>query len=317
MISATDGQALAHRRASVVGHAHGPDQLVVELVVPEALHPDGAADDIGVFEGHDTRFCSGPAPGSAGRGSTAGHCARRPAYPVPCASPPSRRQRDRTASQNLETAGALVEEAADGGAELVVLPEYFSVAGDPDILRRQAEPLTGPTVSWASGLARADRDLAGGRQLPRTARRDGARRPAPLQHQLPDRSDRSDRGGLPEDPPVRRDRGRCRLPRVGHRGARATSWWCPRSTLGTGTGGRSGLGLSLCYDLRFPEMYRIMTLRGATVMAVPAAFTAATGPAHWELLLRARAVENQVFVIGAGQVGTRSRRACRPATATR
>jgi len=63
------------------------------------------------------------------------------------------------------------------------------------------------------------------------------------------------------------------------------------------------LGLSICYDLRFPEPYRIMTLLGATVMAVPAAFTAVTGPAHWELLLRARAVENQVFVIGAGQVG--------------
>ena len=63
------------------------------------------------------------------------------------------------------------------------------------------------------------------------------------------------------------------------------------------------LGLSICYDLRFPEMYRIMALAGATVIAVPSAFTAATGPAHWELLLRARAVENQVFVIGAGQVG--------------
>ena len=63
------------------------------------------------------------------------------------------------------------------------------------------------------------------------------------------------------------------------------------------------LGLSICYDLRFPELFRIMTLLGATVMAVPAAFTAATGPAHWELLLRARAAENQVYVIGAGQVG--------------
>jgi predicted amidohydrolase len=69
-------------------------------------------------------------------------------------------------------------------------------------------------------------------------------------------------------------------------------------------GGRSPvLGLSLCYDLRFPEMYRIMTLLGATVVAVPAAFTARTGPSHWELLLRARAAENQVFVIAAGQVG--------------
>jgi predicted amidohydrolase len=63
------------------------------------------------------------------------------------------------------------------------------------------------------------------------------------------------------------------------------------------------LGLTLCYDLRFPEIYRMLALAGVDVVSVPAAFTAATGPAHWELLLRARAVEDQCFVIGAGQVG--------------
>jgi nitrilase len=63
------------------------------------------------------------------------------------------------------------------------------------------------------------------------------------------------------------------------------------------------VGLSVCYDLRFPEPYRIMALMGATVLMVPAAFTAVTGPAHWELLLRARAVENGVWVVGCGQVG--------------
>jgi predicted amidohydrolase len=63
------------------------------------------------------------------------------------------------------------------------------------------------------------------------------------------------------------------------------------------------IGLSICYDLRFPELYRILALSGATIVAVPAAFTATTGPAHWELLLRARAVENQVYVVAAGQVG--------------
>jgi predicted amidohydrolase len=74
---------------------------------------------------------------------------------------------------------------------------------------------------------------------------------------------------------------------------------------GDGTGGVGPvLGMSLCYDVRFPELYRMLALAGATVAVVPAAFTAATGPAHWELLLRARAVEDQFFVIGAGQVGT-------------
>jgi predicted amidohydrolase len=61
------------------------------------------------------------------------------------------------------------------------------------------------------------------------------------------------------------------------------------------------LGLTICYDLRFPELYRILALRGARVITVPANFTRVTGEAHWEVLLRARAIENQVFVIAPGQ----------------
>ena len=62
------------------------------------------------------------------------------------------------------------------------------------------------------------------------------------------------------------------------------------------------LGLTICYDLRFPELYRSLALRGAQVLCVPAAFTAYTGAAHWKVLLRARAVENGCFVIAPGQV---------------
>src|SRR6186713_2665145 len=62
-----------------------------------------------------------------------------------------------------------------------------------------------------------------------------------------------------------------------------------------------GLGLTICYDLRFPELYRILALRGARIVTVPANFTRVTGEAHWEVLLRARAIENQVFVIAPGQ----------------
>lgn len=63
------------------------------------------------------------------------------------------------------------------------------------------------------------------------------------------------------------------------------------------------LGLSICYDLRFPELYRILTLRGAKILLVPAAFTLPTTREHWEVLLRARAIENQAFVIAANQFG--------------
>lgn len=62
-------------------------------------------------------------------------------------------------------------------------------------------------------------------------------------------------------------------------------------------------GLSICYDIRFPELYRLQALAGARLFLVPAAFTLQTGRHHWELLLRARAVENQCFVVGAGQIG--------------
>jgi deaminated glutathione amidase len=63
------------------------------------------------------------------------------------------------------------------------------------------------------------------------------------------------------------------------------------------------VGLAICYDLRFPELFRILTLRGADVIMLPAAFTLATGRDHWEPLIRARAIENQVFMVAAGQVG--------------
>ena len=63
------------------------------------------------------------------------------------------------------------------------------------------------------------------------------------------------------------------------------------------------VGLTICYDLRFPELYRILALRGARVITVPSAFTERTGRDHWEVLIRARAIEDQVFMVAAGQIG--------------
>jgi nitrilase len=67
--------------------------------------------------------------------------------------------------------------------------------------------------------------------------------------------------------------------------------------------GASKLGLSICYDLRFPELFRQLTQQGATIISVPSAFTRVTGAAHWLTLLQARAIENQVYIIAAGQEG--------------
>jgi len=64
------------------------------------------------------------------------------------------------------------------------------------------------------------------------------------------------------------------------------------------------VGLTVCYDLRFPELYRILALRGARLITVPSAFTERTGRDHWEVLIRARAIEDQVFMVAAGQIGS-------------
>jgi deaminated glutathione amidase len=204
---------------------------------------------------------------------------------------------------NLLAAEALVDEAVRAGARLVVLPEYFSVAGSPAFLREHAEPLDGTTVTWGSEVARrhAIHLLAG--SFPE--RPSGVDSP----------NDRLFNTSCLIDPDgtIAAIYRKVHLFDVALNGAS----FCESATMAPGGELTVApllpaapedlppvvLGLSICYDLRFPEPYRIMALEGATVLLVPAAFTAATGPAHWELLLRARAVENEAYVIGAGQVG--------------
>ena len=77
----------------------------------------------------------------------------------------------------------------------------------------------------------------------------------------------------------------------------------PGTEIVTAPAGDLTLGLTVCYDLRFPELYRILAVRGAQLITIPSAFTLATGRDHWEVLLRARAIENQVFVLAPNQVG--------------
>jgi predicted amidohydrolase len=204
--------------------------------------------------------------------------------------------------RNLDAAALLVAEAVRQGAGLVVLPEYFSVAGDPEVLRRHAEPLAGPTVAWASDLA--------GRMGIWLLAGSFPEHPQPGAGESERLFNTSCLIG--PDGAVQAVYRKIHLFDVdlGGTGFRESATMAPGdevtvAPLLPASEGRPPVvvGLSLCYDLRFPELYRIMTLEGATVLVVPAAFTSATGPAHWEVLLRARAVENQVFVIGAGQVG--------------
>jgi predicted amidohydrolase len=194
-------------------------------------------------------------------------------------------------ARNLARAEELVRRAAGHGAALVVLPEKFNRLGRPEFVARNAEPLDGPTITWARELARELAiDLVAGSIL---ELRPGARPANASVHVRPD----GEIGAVYR---------KVHLFDVDVGGAsyRESDTEAPGdeavvSKLVDGT----KLGLAICYDLRFPELFRELALRGAEVIALPAAFTVPTGRAHWQVLLRARAIENQVFVLAAGQVG--------------
>jgi predicted amidohydrolase len=192
--------------------------------------------------------------------------------------------------ENLASAERHVRAAAADGAELVVLPERLDIRGASADYAAGAEPLDGRPVSWARGLARELAiDLVAGSVA---ERREGHERVSNTSvHVGPDGDIRA----------VYRKIHMFDV-EVGGVEYRESEHSEPAdelvlSELANGV----SLGLTICYDLRFPELYRILALRGARVITVPANFTRVTGEAHWEVLLRARAIENQVFVIAPGQ----------------
>ena len=194
--------------------------------------------------------------------------------------------------RNRDTAERLVRAAADAGAGLVVLPEHFVALGPPDLLRESAEPLDGPTVGWARGLAQELAiELVAGSFVERAA--DGER--------LFNTSVHVGAGGDV--------RGVYRKVHtfdvdVAGRSYRASEYESAGEQLVVShTADGLELGMSVCYDLRFPELYRILAVRGARVLLVPSAFTLPTTRDHWEPLLRARAIENQAFVVAPNQIG--------------
>ena len=194
--------------------------------------------------------------------------------------------------RNLATADRLVRAAAADGAALVVLPEKFNLLGADEQMIAGAEPLDGPTVGWARETARELRiDLVAGSIV---ERRPGRERLSNTSvHVRPD-------GELGA---VYRKIHLFDVV-VGETEYRESATEEPGDEIVLSElSAAVPLGLTVCYDLRFPEVFRILAVRGARVVALPAAFTRVTGRAHWELLVRARAVENQAFVVAADQVG--------------
>jgi deaminated glutathione amidase len=195
-------------------------------------------------------------------------------------------------ARNLEDMAPLVAKAAGLGADVILLPEKWNAWLDGPGLRDQAERLdAGPTVEIMSDWARAHRvNLIGGSiailgdgdrvgNVSIVYDREGAQTAAYTKIHLFD----VDVGG------------------ISYRESDGTE---PGSEPVVAEIDGVRFGLTVCYDLRFPELYRALALDGgATVLTVPSNFTLLTGMAHWELLLRARAVENQAFVLATGQHG--------------
>ena len=223
---------------------------------------------------------------------------------------------------NMVAADRLTRAAAADGARLIVLPEKWSVLGTDGDLRAGAETLDGPAVSWARGLARelsidlvagsiveaprADRGAAGGK-LATSVRAVGG-------EVLADTSVPGDTGAklantsvhVGPDGEVRAVYRKLHMfdVEVAGRSYRESAVTEPGEEIVlSATAEGVELGMSICYDLRFPELFGALALRGARVIVLPSAFTLPTTRAHWEILVRARAIENEVFVIAANQVG--------------
>jgi deaminated glutathione amidase len=193
--------------------------------------------------------------------------------------------------RNLEVAERLIRAAARDGADLVCLPEKWNLLGGSAALLDGAEPLEGPSLSAAAGWARelAIHLLAGSI----AERVEGHGRLFNTSVLI---------GPQGDDLAVYRKIHMFDV-EVGGVTYRESEHEEGGEEIVTASVGDVELGLTVCYDLRFPELYRILAVRGARVLTVPSAFTTPTGRAHWEVLLRARAIENQAFVIAPNQIG--------------
>jgi predicted amidohydrolase len=192
---------------------------------------------------------------------------------------------------NVAAAAELVRRAAAAGARLIVLPETWTFKGGHAEFAAAAEAIDGSSNTVLAGLA-AELGVY------------------VLAGSIYERSDRSDRFGNasvlfdPAGAPLAVYRKIHLFDAVaGAKVYRESDDLVAGDELVTAQVDGVTVGLTICYDLRFPEIYRALALRGACVILVPSAFTEATGRDHWEVLLRARAIENGCFLVAAGQWG--------------
>jgi predicted amidohydrolase len=193
---------------------------------------------------------------------------------------------------NLENAQRLVARAVSLGAELVVLPEKWNLVGGPEVLHEGAETLEhGESVRAMAGWAKQHGVVLIGGSI--AERREG-------REKLSNTSLVFDASG---DLIARYRKLHLFDVEVGGQVYRESQSEEPGDEVVLTEAGGWKIGLTICYDLRFPELYRLLALAGAELVAVPANFTLHTGMAHWKTLLRARAIENAFYVAAPGQLG--------------
>ena len=198
-------------------------------------------------------------------------------------------------SSNLAEASRLIDEAVAQGAGLVVLPENFAIMGrsDEDKLSVREPDGAGPIQGFlAEQASRHGIWLVGGTIPLESQQRSRVYATCPVYDPSGRRVARYDKLHLFDVELSETDERYAESATI-ERGDEAV-------TLQTAVG---TLGLAVCYDVRFPELFRLLLERGADLIALPAAFTARTGAAHWEVLVRARAIENLSYVIAADQGG--------------
>jgi deaminated glutathione amidase len=194
--------------------------------------------------------------------------------------------------RNLATADRLVRLAVAQGAELVLLPEKWTVLGTPEQIEAGAQELDGAAITWARSVAsELGIDLVAGSIAERV----------PGQSKLCNTSVHIGADG--ELKAVYRKIHMFDVEVDGVAYTESANEQPGDEVIVSNLAGRARLGMSICYDLRFPELYRALADAGAELIVVPSAFTLATTRDHWEVLVRARAIENQSFVIAANQIG--------------
>ena len=185
-----------------------------------------------------------------------------------------------------------MRDAVGRGAELVVLPEKWTVLGTGEHLLSGAQPLDGPAITWARSVSKElGIDLVAGSIVERVEGREKTSNTSV--HVGPDGEIKA----------VYRKLHMFDVEVDGTTYAESDHEQPGDDVVVSELADGTKLGLTVCYDVRFPELYRLLAVRGAEVISVPSAFTLATTRDHWEVLLRSRAIEDQCFIVAPNQIG--------------